>query len=414
MRIAWIAPNGGNYMGGAVYGGWVGALESAITELSQDIELGIVFATPHARKPKTVGKVTYVPVYTPVKGNVGKWVERWFSDMDKDGDALASKIAGAVRSFRPELIHVWGCENPYAEALKYLEDIPTVVHIQGLVSQSHRVYLPYGIERKSLNTMDGIVNRLVLRRGLVQNYKFFKRRVAKELEVASHVHNWMGRTDWDRDSTYCMQPKAKYFHCDELMRPEFYDERWRYHFGGKMMIQSSISDEMYKGCDVALQAAAQLKRLGVDFEWNVYGVKRSSRIVGFFSKRLGIVPEDVNLRFNGPVSGKAILEGLLSSDVYVHPSYIENSSNAIAEAMCLGMPVIAQYVGGNPTMLRDGSGVLVQANDPSVMVCSILAMRDRDTAERYGSKAREVAAARHDRKAVVEGLVRIYGEVARG
>ncbi len=36
----------------------------------------------------------------------------------------------------------------------------------------------------------------------------------------------MGRTDWDRRITAVLSPGAMYFHCDEILREEFYTSAW--------------------------------------------------------------------------------------------------------------------------------------------------------------------------------------------
>ena len=108
------------------------------------------------------------------------------------------------------------------------------------------------------------------------------------------------------------------------------------------------------------------------------------------------------------VDGKAIREGLLQSDVYVHPSYIENSSNAIAEAQMLGVPVIAQFVGGNPTMLKNDSGVLVAPNEPYILASKIMEMRKKKIAEGYSERALAVASERQNTEKTCSDLINIY------
>ena len=224
--------------------------------------------------------------------------------------------------------------------------------------------------------------------------------------------NWIGRTEWDYTSYKMLNPKSRYFHGEEMMRSDFSGQRWHYHYNGKTChIQSSISGEWYKGIDVVLKTAQLMKNLGYDFEWLVYGVLRSDYRLNYFINKLKIVPEEVGVKILGRVDGMTIRKGLLSCDVYVHPSYIENSSNAIAEAMMLGVPTIAQYVGGNPSMLCDGSGVLVAPNEPYMMAAKIMNMCKMEVAERYSEKALIVAKKRQDPNKIVEGLMGIYHEI---
>ena len=49
---------------------------------------------------------------------------------------------------------------------------------------------------------------------------------------------------------------------------------------------------------------------------------------------------------------------LLDSHLYVYPSLMDNSPNALCEAQLLGVPCIATYVGGIPKMEKDIEKVL--------------------------------------------------------
>lgn len=53
--------------------------------------------------------------------------------------------------------------------------------------------------------------------------------------------------------------------------------------------------------------------------WNVYGVDSKSDILGFFIKKLKIMPSDVNVAFNGRVSGEKIQRGsLVQMYTFIH------------------------------------------------------------------------------------------------
>ena len=106
----------------------------------------------------------------------------------------------------------------------------------------------------------------------------------------------------------------------------------------------------------------------------------------------------------GSVDAQTIKQGLLNCDIYVHPSYIENSSNAIAEAQMTGVPVIAQHVGGNATMLKNDSGILVAPNEPYILAHKSMSVRDKNTANGYSQRALAVAKERQDRDQVISDL----------
>lgn len=74
---------------------------------------------------------------------------------------------------------------------------------------------------------------------------------------------------------------------------------------------------------------------------------------------------DNSIEFLGILSEDELKNTLLSSDIYVHTAYIDNSPNALCEAMILGLPCIASYVGGISSLMKNGeSGILVPVNEP--------------------------------------------------
>jgi glycosyltransferase involved in cell wall biosynthesis len=67
------------------------------------------------------------------------------------------------------------------------------------------------------------------------------------------------------------------------------------------------------------------------------------------------------------------LELLSAFDVFVLPSVIEGMSNALLEAMAMGLPVVATGVGGNMEVVADGrTGFLVPPGDPDPMAAAIV------------------------------------------
>ena len=64
---------------------------------------------------------------------------------------------------------------------------------------------------------------------------------------------------------------------------------------------------------------------------------------------------DENISFIGGINAEKMKELMLSSNVFVCPSSIENSPNSLGEAMLLGVPCIAADVGGVTDMMQNGS-----------------------------------------------------------
>lgn len=417
MRVLWIAQNGGNYKKGIIKGtgGWIGALQGELVKRYPDLELGITFASPDS-EPIKEGNVTYFPIRTTNEDDISKGIDRLFHSEEYRLERLALGMKKVMDDYKPDVVHVWGIEVPSA-AIIPLIDRPFVVHIQGLLSQILYAYLPPSFSEGDLRKASNFFNPLnwlkcVVGKTAIGSYKTFRRAADREIKYGKYVNNWIGRTEWDHTVSQMLSQGSRYFHCDELMRNDFNNIKWHYHYkGDTLRLHSSLSGPWYKGIDVVLKTAFVLQCQGVEIEWNVYGVGANAEVVKYFSKHLKINPNKVGIFFRGNVDGKTIRDGLLSSDVYVHPSYIENSSNAIAEAQMLGVPIIAQFVGGIPSMLKNESGVLVAPNEPYIMASRIMDMRIQDIAEGYSQRALEVASGRHNTDKICSDLMRIYDTV---
>ena len=172
---------------------------------------------------------------------------------------------------------------------------------------------------------------------------------------------FMGRTEWDRAYVSLYAPHARYFHCEEALRPSFFDEMARTVPETPVFV-STLSGPLYKGHDVVLKTAKVLCETGhADFEWLVFGVPD----LRFAERKTGIRADDVHVRPLGTVAAERLRQELLSCTAYVHPSYIDNSPNSVCEAQVLGVPVVATNVGGVASIVEEGkTGFLVPANDP--------------------------------------------------
>lgn len=413
MKVLWVAQNGGKYKSNIVKGtgGWIGALQEEILKTDSSIELGIVFPHKCDNTPLVEGNTTYFPyIMSSGTSKFEKIAYYAFRRWEKEEELCSESILRAVEQFKPDIIHIWGIEFSHAAVIPKLR-CPHVVHIQGLTSLYVYTYMPPFFSENDLKRCNHWFERSILHHGEYSVYLDYQRRAQREIKYSAYVKNWIGRTDWDYEASRLLSKDSNYYHGEEVMRSDFSGEKWKYHYQGTLHVQSNISNGWYKGIDIVLKTAKILKKRHVDFEWNIYGVSRNTKIVTYISNKCDIKPEDVNVKFHGSVDGGVIVKSLLSSDVYVHPSYIENSSNAIAEAMYLGLPVIAQYVGGNPTMLKENSGILVAPNEPYSMAYYLMKLQEEKYATEYSYRALCIAKKRQDNERTVSELINIYKNI---
>ena len=411
MRVLWFTNTSACYTNtgkNTFGGGWVSSLELEIKKCSE-IELGVCFYSDKNKK-EFIDGTTYYPLNRPSK-SFGYILKQLFSDkrrasMNHEGLAVPALLK-VVNDFKPDIIQVFGSENIYGILVNYI-DIPIVLHIQGILSACYNAFLPPGISWNEYLFEDWNPKRILSR---YSNKFAWSRNYISEQRIFKKLKFVIGRTEWDKSisSVLCDTANYKYFHCDEILRDVFYDDVKRSPHGNIIFV-STISAFLYKGYDVILKTADILKNMmGLEFEWRVYGYVDTLAV----HKSIRLSPESVNVRLMGLASAEQLRDALVSATAYIHPSYIENSSNAIGEAQMVGCPCIACDVGGVKTSIEDSiSGYLVPANDIYLLASKMADLaRNELKAERMGLAGKEKAIKRHDKLSICNRLLEIYQEI---
>ena len=127
-------------------------------------------------------------------------------------------------------------------------------------------------------------------------------------------------------------------------------------------------------------------------------------------KRYGVKHNQLGITFLGKLNSEQIADKMVSSDLFVHPSHVDNSPNSISEAMMVGMPVIATNVGGIPSLIKNrGNGLLFQDGDSLDLASKILELSEnKELSKRLGENARDTSLERHDKEKVIEDLLTVY------
>jgi glycosyltransferase involved in cell wall biosynthesis len=112
----------------------------------------------------------------------------------------------------------------------------------------------------------------------------------------------------------------------------------------------------------------------------------------------------------GELDAEAVVAQLTQAHVFAFPSFADNSPNSLAEAMLVGVPIVASFAGGIPSMVKDGETALCFPMGDEVMLaeCMRMIFSDADLAASLGRKAREVARQRHDPKRIAQRMLEIY------
>lgn len=392
MRILWFAGNAALYAQRAAYngGGWIGSLQQELRSQHQkDITLGISIPWDVEFKEEKDG-VTYYGV-KKIKHILWKYKE-------KESNVL-KRMKDIIADFHPEVIHVFGTEEVYS-LVTTVTNIPVVIHIQGILGPIFNAWLP-----QNLSWTDYLIR--VPR--MIPGYIGQKMNVKRERRALYSCHHLMGRTEWDRRISQLLAPNASYHYCSEMLRPQIYGSHkvWLPEKRDKFILISIISNAVYKGADVVLRTAKLLKDFSdIEFEWRVFGIVN----MHFAEKLAKINAAEVNVIPSGIISADKLVEEICNASLFIHPSYIENSANAVCEAQVLGIPVIATNVGGISSLIADErTGLLVPANDSYQLATQIMRLHaDPHLCIQIGKRGREVALQRHMPETIVSDLIHTY------
>lgn len=270
-----------------------------------------------------------------------------------------------IRNEKPDLIHIWGTEYAYVlEMVCAAEGIaPVVISIQGIISEYAKEYshgLTYDvIKQNSIHDIlrcDNIYH---------QKRRFIKRGNLEEKTLRKSRYI-IGRTKWDKEVVERINPHIKYYNCEEIVRPVFYEEpAWSVENCKRHRVFMAQSYYPIKGMHVALRIISCLRDKYPDI--SLYTTGRDARIRNFkdylrqnsYEKYINSMIAELSLekevRYLGYLSSKNMKKQYIEANVYLQASIIENSSNALMEAMLTGTPIVASDVGGTRSVLGDYS-----------------------------------------------------------
>lgn len=413
MNILWfsLSPCGSLRMNNnaRVIQGWMISLEDEVKKLV-NVKLSVSYISSEEKPPFEYDGVNYFPVCRKIPQNGMKRVLARLKSYRKQDEEILPKLLNVVRTIKPDLIHIHGTEECFGLIQDVVKDIPIVFSIQGLIAPYKEKYFS-GMPYHEVKRYEPVYKK-IRQLSVVNDYKSFCYRAERENGYLSKAKYVFGRTFWDKDCTLALNLNRKYYVVNEILRNEFYQKRWnKTKFDSRLKLVSTISGGIYKGYETVLKTCRLLSEYsGVDYEWHIAGYDKNSKWVKIAEKITKVKLTDYPIVFHGRINADKLSDLLLSSDIYVHVSHIENSPNSVCEAMILGMPVIASYAGGTVSLLHDGEeGILVQDGDPYVLAGTIIDLwQNQDIAIKIGTTARDKALYRHDKNKIVNELVNGY------
>ena len=335
---------------------------------------------------------------------------------------LEERFCRELEEFKPDVIHSWGVE--YAHTLAMVNaaektgDLGRMaVSIQGLCSFIAGHYcegIPYQVQ-KSYTFRD-----FLRKDNILQQQKKFVLRGELEHQALRKVRHIIGRTHWDKACTASVNPEAAYHVCNETLRDAFYQDIWQYRDCTRHRIFAPSCSYPVKGFHHLLEAFADVVKTYPDATLTVPGksyLKASKFRCGSYQKYLAKLTRQHGLEdkieFLGSLDAEGMKKACLDANVFAMPSTIENSPNALGEAMILGVPCVAADVGGVTTLMTHKTeGFVYQSTAPYMLahfIKTVFAMEEGATQQ--GLAARTHALQIHDPEENLRALLEIYDKI---
>ncbi|HBA47795.1 MAG TPA: hypothetical protein DCZ91_08340 [Lachnospiraceae bacterium] len=336
--------------------GWLSGLAETVLERRQENEIELSVAFPMQGEDFPEGREIGPMRCYGFPEDVGH-PEKY----DENLEHVLKKIVDKVR---PDVVHCFGTEYPHTLAMCRIfpRKDRLLAGFQGLCTLLAEAYFA--------NLPEDVIGRVTLRDwlrqdSLRQQQEKFVLRGNMEREIVSLAGNLTGRTRWDRENGLKWNPRARYYHMNETLRPEFYGPAWQEENCIPHSIFLSQGDYPVKGLHYMLLALPLILKRYPDTHVYVagnslvsYGTLKQKLKISAYGKYLRKLMEEGGLKekvtFLGKMNAAQMRDRYLESSLFVCPSSLENSPNSLGEAMLLGMPCVCANVGGIPSLFRDG------------------------------------------------------------
>jgi glycosyltransferase involved in cell wall biosynthesis len=393
-------------------GTWIEAMGNALVKLGKVEILCISQA-----KVRCIEKHDY--------GVIKQWLVP-YEKLGRDGLPCNQTIRGIqqlVEKEKPDLIHVWGTENYWGLlTARGIVNGPAILDMQGIVSECARVFYG-GLTFAERLSCIGPLEIMRPAKSIFLGRRLFERMSVFEKEII-RGHRFISiQSEWVKSHVLAENPQCTIFKKDLVLRKEFTNSPvWKPATKtaklAPVIFFSSAGSAPYKGFHVLIRAMNILKRkyphiiLKIAGDHLKNGVRRSGYIrwIQRLLKDYRIVD---NVRWLGPLDASGILMELHDSSLVVIPSFVESYSLAFAEAMYIGIPVVASNTAALPELgLDEVSALYFQAGNSEDCAGKISRIiTEEGLCERLSNSSRELSIRRNNTKFLLDQQTDIYKTV---
>jgi glycosyltransferase involved in cell wall biosynthesis len=355
-------------------GTWLDAAYLALEKVP-DIELFIItVSNVNEIRSKKVGKHSFyiLPGGNPIQYDINslKNKEIW------------TKIQNEIK---PDLIQLWGTEYGHGYlAIKTMANVPSVVYMQGLMSQIARQFVSNISIKEQIKNIT--LRDIIKFDWLSQQQRSFYKRAKIESEILNYSGNIIVENNWCESHCKAIAPNSNTFKSKLSIKNEFFLQEWDVNKMIPYSIMCNAGGLPFKGLHILLKALSLVIQSFPDTKLLIPGFsspfnktfKENLRINGYNKFIISLIKEYGlinNIQFLGFLNSEEMAEYMSKSNVFVMPSSIENHSSTLIEAMIVGIPCISSYVGGISEFLtHDMNGLIYRFEEHEILanhICKI-------------------------------------------
>lgn len=279
----------------------------------------------------------------------------------KDNLATSDSVKKIINDVNPDIIHIWGTESVWFLMNRtgiFLNHL-VLLDMQGVLKSCYESYYG-GLGLLEQLQCIGLKELLKPSSSIWFVRNIFKKKALVEEQNLKSYEYISYQSQWVKNRLNEFGLRARLYSTKIILRDDFYCHRWK-PCGNVSPVLFTITSSAvpYKGLHILIKACSIIRRKYPDFILNIigglfqgkYNIKTGYEIYLLrLIRKYGLTS---NIRFCGSMSSSEIVQLQMKSDLSVVPSFVESYCLGMAEAMMVGMPVVAAYSAALPTIADD-------------------------------------------------------------
>ncbi len=334
-----------------------------------------------------------------------------------------------IQQEQPDLMMLWGSEFMHGfTALEAAPEVPAVVYVQGLLESIARHY-DVGLRKREINR-SMTLRSFLLQDGVYSAQNQYWTRVCGERKIFQHAGHAICENMWCESYIKRIAPDSVIHHLPLDINDCFRREERSKNVEAHSIICNAVGYPI-KGLHITLKALAILKERYPDVKLYIPGsgaidpelpflkMMKKTDYYRYCARLIKELKLESHIVWLGRLNQEDLAKQLATKNAFVLSSSIENHSGSLKEAMMVGLPCVASFVGGVPEYVRQGeNGFLYQSGEYEMMAHWISTLFENEQlSQRIGTNARKDMLTLHanrdnyaDMVSIMEKIVDTHGK----